>query len=166
LQTGFDEVSNFSDAGYDLKRPLKYGPWLTASLESIEGFYDSSKYRDFIEEAKFGRAIMKMKYLMVYKPLQHIQPRVIDDKTFQPGYFYGWMIFVDMFNPKVLGYAKMYCHTTLYKIEYDKIGVGIGPLPVSIPLFKTANVKQELLDNFRDQFFSKTDSVFNLFKSK
>ncbi|HEX8041661.1 MAG TPA: hypothetical protein VF490_21085 [Chryseosolibacter sp.] len=165
LQTSADEVNRFTDNGFAVSPPIPYGPWLSKLMQDIErAYHEPEEEWKTYEITKAGRSILNFDFLMVYSPLNHIEPRLVDKETFQPGYFDGWMIFVDFKNGTPLGYARFQSATTLYNVEYHQLGIGIGPIPVSIPLFKTTDVQKELTDDFRNEFFRKTDSTFMAFK--
>lgn len=158
LQTSVDEVNHFSDQGFVSNLPILYGPWLAQPMQFIEQAFDTTRIRNDFELIDAGKAIMKNKFLMVYQPLYHLQPKLVDKKTFLPGYFDGWMIYVDFTNGKPLGHARFQSFTTLYKVDTKNLGLGVGPL--SIPILNTTDVQEELDKDFRKEFFRKTDSTF------
>jgi hypothetical protein len=161
LQTSLDEVSRFTQNGFAIDPPIIYGPWLSQVMHDIEkGYHEPSEKWNIYEIIKAGKYVLSQEFLMVFVPLYHSQPKVIDKKTFLPGYFDGWMILVDFRNGTPLGYARFQAATTLYKVEYRQFGIGVNPVPFSLPLFKTTNVEKELEEDFRKEFFRKADSTF------
>lgn len=170
LQTSVEEVTRFSDTSYVATPPLQYGPWLTQPLNDVEETYlTEEKKWNIYKVIKSSREVYQKKFLMVYQPIFHTQPKLVDKKSFNPGVFYGWMVYVNFNTGEPLGYAKFQANTTLYKIDNKQYGVGIEVVNVpvfSVPLVKTTDVEKKLLDNFREQFFHKTDSTFLVYKEK
>lgn len=159
LPTSVQEVFCFTDSGFVITTPLQHGPWLTQIMRTIEDSYSQPKEKwNTYTIKQDGRNILNRKYLMVYDPIYYWPPKVLDKKSFQPGYFDGWMIFLDFTNGDVLGYSRFQFYSTLYQIKNNQIGVGVGPL--SLPLVSTTDVQKELNEDFRNAFFNRTDSTF------
>ena len=164
LFASVEEIISFKDTAFIAKQnQLTYGPWRSAMLQTIEECYDPTLVHDPFKQIRDGEEVLKRKYIMVYQPVHHLQPRMIDKKTFQPGYFDGWMIYMDIDNVKTLGYARFQSFTTLYKIDGQSLGVGVGP--IAIPLINTTNFNDELQKDFENEFFRKTDSTYRAFKN-
>lgn len=167
LQTSQDEINRFREDGFTMNPPLTYGPWLSQVMQDIEQACNKPVEKwNIYEIKKAGRYILDQNFLMVYAPINYMQPKITNKKTFLPGYFDGWMILVDFKQGIPLGYARFQCATTLYKLEYRQFGIGIDPIPISLPLFKTTNVQKELEDDFRNEFFRKSDSTYMAFKQR
>lgn len=158
LQTSVEQINAFTQKQSPTQTALQYGPWLSQIMADIADSFDTTRIRDEFKLIYSGAQIMKMKYLVVYQPLYYASPRLVDKKTFLPGYFDGWMIYVDFRTGQTLGYADFQSFTTLVKVDTKNLGVGVGPL--SVPLINTTDVQGELDKDFRNEFFRKSDSTF------
>jgi len=170
LQTSVEEVSRFTDTGFVAEPPISYGPWLTDILYILEKSYttDTTQW-NLYELVKATRTIYREKYLMVYDPMAHAQPKFIDENRFTGGSFLGRMIFVDFTSGELLGYSYLFSRTTLKTIEKHQLGVGVEvvKIPVyTIPLVNITDSEKILLEDFRNEFFRKSDSTFQAFKVK
>jgi hypothetical protein len=158
LQTSVEQVHLLAKKESPYAKPLQYGPWLTQLLADVAASSDTTQGRDEFKLIGSGEKIMKMKYLVVYQPLYYAPPKVVNKKTFLPGYFDGWMIYVDFKTGRILGYADFQSVTTLARVDTKNLGVGVGPL--TLPLINTTDVQGELDKDFRNEFFRKSDSTF------
>lgn len=167
LQTSVEEVKRFTDSSFITNPPLRYGPWLTEILFTIEQSYHEKGSRSIYKLIEASRDVFNRKYLMIYDPIYHSQPKLTDHQTFEPGIFYGWMIYVDFQSGKPLGYARFQTNTTLSRIDNEQYGVGLEVVNipiVSIPVVNTTDVEKKLMEDFRNEFFRKSDSTFRAFK--
>lgn len=170
LQTSVEEVNRFTDSGFVNEPPLQYGPWLTDILNVLEKSYSTdTSHWNLYELMKATRTIYREKYLMVYDPITHAQPKFIDENTFTGGSFLGRMIFVDFISGELLGHCYLFSRNTLKAIEKHQLGVGVEVVNVpiyTIPLVNTNDAEKVLHEDFRNEFFRKSDSTFQAFKKK
>lgn len=152
-----EELEQFTDSGFQVKSALYWGPWLTKNMQVIEQNYSKSKTPqswDLGEVKENAKDILKRDYLIVFIPIIHNQPRLVNDEHFETGYYYGWIVLMQADTGEPLGYSLMRAIGTLEKVESEQWGVGVGP--IKIPIVGDG-IKEKLDKNFSDEFFRSTD---------
>lgn len=162
-----DEIDYFNDTTLFVDRPLGWGPWQSEWVGTFEQTYLTlANYRNPLNQIDHGDELLRKKRIMVFWPFQYSPPKLVDKETFLPGYFDGLMIYMDFQQPKTLGFTRFQAFTRKTEFKGETLGIGLGPLPVGIPLANITDFEKELYEDFRKEFFHNADSVFRGFQRK
>lgn len=159
-----NELNQFADTSLMITNPLPWGPWQDPQVKIFEDTYMTlPKYRNDFIQIDAGGEIQKKKFAAIFSPVYYREPKLIDKKTFMPGYFDGWMVLMDIKKMKRLGYARFKAMTKLKEINGESLGVGLDPIPVGIPLINITDFDEILQKDFKKEFFNIADSIMRTY---
>ncbi len=163
--TSEEELKQFSTSGIAVNPKLHWGPWLRKNMQLVvENYnrYDSLSNGDLYDVKLAAKEILSKKFLWTFIPIVHVQPRLIDSKYFEAGYFYGWVVLMNAETGEVLGYKIFHAMGT-NQVESFQLKVGFGPLEIPVT---GNNFKEKLDKDFRAAIDKAADEAFDFIVSK
>lgn len=163
--TSEDELKQFSDVGIAANSKLHWGPWLRKNMQLVVGNYnryDSLSNGDLYDVKLAAKEILTKKFLWTFIPIVYVQPRLIDSKYFEAGYFYGWVVLMNAETGEVLGH-KIFHAVGTDQVESFQFKVGFGPLEIPVT---GNNFKEKLDKDFRAAIDKAADEAFDFIVSK
>lgn len=163
--TSEDELKQFSDSGIAANPNLRWGPWLMRDMQLVVLTYNryDSLSTGIINDTKLAaKQILRKKFLWTFIPIVHVQPRLIDSKYFEAGYFYGWVALMNAETGEILGHKIFHVMGT-DKVESLQLKVGFGPLEIPVT---GNNFKEKLDKDFGGAVHKTANEAFNFIVSK
>lgn len=163
--TSEDELKQFSDSRITANPKLHWGPWLRKNMQLVVGNYnryDSLSNSDLWEVKLAAREILTKRFLWTFIPIVHVQPRLIDSKYFEAGYFYGWVVLMNAETGEVLGHRIFHAVGT-NQVESFQLKVGFGPLKIPVT---GNNFKEKLDKDFQAAIDKAADEAFDFIVSE